>query len=915
MTGIFLFCGGLCYRILTQHGGIICMIFQSRSVLRKIPPLLLSLLLLTGCQETPSLPEPETETQATVPSADTVEPAPVETVPAETEPEEAADDGLMTPFYYVDFTEEEKYFGFYSEHDMEHTAREDGVVFTALGHDPLIHLRCPQAPTEKLAWAAIVYQTDLSGIRGEFYAHRADGVRMGESGSHVEWYWGTDCREDGEFLVEVIPLSAWSEDSTLLSELRIDPMAGDLNEGDSITIRCIAMFTEEEDARMFTMAAYEEQQILLEARKQQEEADRLAALQKDWAKPEYREIDLSARDNTPGTLSLTPSADGKTVQIAYTLDGTPVTCTVPNQVQYLAGPYAGTDDLGRSLYTEEDEIRLYQTLDELHPVGTLGYRGEHDVGIFYFLWLGEHGDPGVLDMEKILAGEGSDSPDYEGWGPVNAFHFFAEPLYGYYYSSDTWVIRKHMELLTAAGVDFLYFDVTNAHIYLENALAVMEVCHNMNQQGFDAPQVVFYTNTNAADVVKELYDEIYSQNLYPDTWYRLDGKPLIIVPEDVAVPDIFSVRLTQWPTQQSKRNAWPWIDFTLKQQYFRNAAGEKEAMSVSVAQHSGTIRFSDSRIYGDRSNRGRSFYPYYEGRAYKGTYDLLSEDSYLYGYNFGSQFARAILENVRYVLVTGWNEWVAGRQDPYTDGQNNRVSFVDTCGVEFSRDIEMTRGYYFDNYYMQLAANIQALKGAVPDVVQDMRKTINITGSFDQWDDVIVTYTDAEGDNKNRDSLGYGYTRYTDKTGRNDIVKAKVTADNQSLYFYVQTAAPITCYDNNSAWMQLFLNIDGDTTGWYGYDYLIADTVADDFTLTAVRFTGDTRTAVENAGTVSMQVSGCEMMVEVPLAMLGITDYKNIVLEFKWADSAAGIDAMEDFYCEGDAAPLGRMNWVYRNTK
>ncbi len=875
---------------------------------------LLSLLLLSGCQKEPPVPEtppaaePDFTTETTIPATN-----PPETDPPETLPEEEPDDGLLTPYYFLDLTAGEDP-GFYSEYHMQHTRTENGILFSALGEDPLIHIPAPKVTTRKLAYAAIVYQTDLTGIRGEFYAHRADGVRMGETGSHAEWYWGTDCHEDGEYLVEVVPLDAWRFDDTLLTELRIDPMAGSLTEGDSITIRCIAMFADEEDARAFTMDAYAEQQILLAEQKKAEEEARLAALQKNWPAPEYREIDITGRDNTPGTLTLTPSADGKTVQIAYTLAGTPVSYTVPNQVQYLAGPYAGTDDLGRSLYTQEDVIQLYETRDTPHTVGALGDHGEHDVGIFYFLWLGEHGDPGILDMEKILANEGADDPAYEGWGPINAFHFFAEPLYGYYYSSDTWVIRKHMELLTAAGVDFLYFDVTNAHPYLNNAKAVMEVCHTMNEQGFDAPQVVFYTNTNAEETIRTLYNEIYAQNIYPDTWYRLDGKPLIIAPDGVPVDDFFSVKLTQWPTQSSQRNAWPWIDFTLKQQYFRNADGERDTMSVSVAQHSGTVRFSDSRIYGDRTNRGRSFLPYYEGNAYKGTYDRLTEDSYLYGYNFGTQFARAILENVRYVLVTGWNEWVAGRQDPAADGLN-RVNFVDTCGVEFSRDIEMTRGYYFDNYYMQLAANIQALKGAVPDLVQDMRKTINITGDFNQWDDVPVTYTDVQGDNRNRDSLGYGYTQYTDKTGRNDIVKAKVTADSQSLYFYVQTAAPITNYDNQSAWMQLYLNTDCDTTGWYGYDYLIADTVKDDFTLTAVRFTGNSRTDTESAGEVSMQVSGNAMMLEIPLSLLGITDYRQICLEFKWADSTVPINEMEDFYCEGDAAPLGRMNWVYRNCK
>ena len=55
------------------------------------------------------------------------------------------------------------------------------------------------------------------------------------------------------------------------------------------------------------------------------------------------------------------------------------------------------------------------------------------------------------------------------------------------------------------------------------------------------------------------------------------------------------------------------------------------------------------------------------------------------------------------------------------------------------------------------------------------------------------------------------------------------------------------------------------------------------------------------------------MMVAVPLELLGIEGYLEIDLEFKVADSRSVYDEMEDFYCDGDAAPLGRMNYVFQN--
>ena len=55
------------------------------------------------------------------------------------------------------------------------------------------------------------------------------------------------------------------------------------------------------------------------------------------------------------------------------------------------------------------------------------------------------------------------------------------------------------------------------------------------------------------------------------------------------------------------------------------------------------------------------------------------------------------------------------------------------------------------------------------------------------------------------------------------------------------------------------------------------------------------------------------MMIAVPLEMLGIEGYKEINVEFKIADSDTVYDEMEDFYCDGDAAPLGRLNYIFQN--
>ena len=60
----------------------------------------------------------------------------------------------------------------------------------------------------------------------------------------------------------------------------------------------------------------------------------------------------------------------------------------------------------------------------------------------------------------------------------------------------------------------------------------------------------------------------------------------------------------------------------------------------------------------------------------------------------------------------------------------------------------------------------------------------------------------------------------------------------------------------------------------------------------------------------SYRVSGNQMMIGVPKAMLGITG-SDVTLQFKWADSRETLESTEDFYLKGDVMPLGRFNYVF----
>src|SRR5262249_7862822 len=122
-------------------------------------------------------------------------------------------------------------------------------------------------------------------------------------------------------------------------------------------------------------------------------------------------------------------------------------------------PWPATDALGRSLPVAGDR-------------GIPGPRPGHHVGMFYFLWHNDsRGKPpagsGPYDVSRILARQpdARRRPESTLWGPVGMYHYWAEPLYGYYFSADPWVLGRHAELLAAAGIDVLIFDTTNAVTY------------------------------------------------------------------------------------------------------------------------------------------------------------------------------------------------------------------------------------------------------------------------------------------------------------------------------------------------------------------------------------------------------------------------------------------------------------------
>lgn len=557
---------------------------------------------------------------------------------------------------------------------------------------------------------------------------------------------------------------------------------------------------------------------------------------------------------------------------------------------YLHGqPLAGTDELGRTLVQHKEA-------GDPKP--------NRSVGMFYFLWQGDSTSPtspDVWDLSEIARNspEVFEDQDHPQWGgKIGDYYFWGKPIYGYYRGDDYWVHLRSIQLLTDAGVDFLVIDATNKITFPRQSQVLMQAMEAVRKQGKHPPKIVYYTNTASGETMQEIYDLYYREGApyyFPECWYYLEGKPLILgVSKEAAGRDyesFFTIRESQWPYVPPLTNGWPWLSFKRKPEVHINWKGEREIVNVSVAQHpNATIGMGGSAFYGNKDNWGRSYRNNHHGNPVT---DIA------YGYNFQEQWNYALQEAVPFIFVTGWNEWIAGRWKS-RDNNPEHSWFCDQASPEYSRDIEpsLTAGLK-DNYYMQLVNNIRRYKGVEknPPVPYASIRKLN------DWQQVSLTYVDYTGDTGHRHFPG-AQTRpqviYTNNSGRNDFQFLKVAYDHKHLYFYAQTVEDITAPYEDS-WMTLWIDADKNAgTGWNGYDYrvirghILQQYINQDWKTITTRL-------------VKHVVEKNKMMITLPFRLLPLFS-KQAGLEFKWSDHMQVADAM-DWYIHGDAAPGGRFNF------
>ena len=248
------------------------------------------------------------------------------------------------------------------------------------------------------------------------------------------------------------------------------------------------------------------------------------------------------------------------------------------------------------------------------------------------------------------------------------------------------------------------------------------------------------------------------------------------------------------------------------------------------------------------------------------------------------------------VFMTGWNEWIAIK---FKDGGKDPIHFVDLFNMEYSRDMEMMRGGYGDNYYLQMTDNVRRFKTTLRKRFVKPVSTVSLDSTAEAWQNVRA-YPDFAGDALARNFKAYnaGLPPMTDNTNRNDITAVRMAHDMANLYIRVTTLNDVTEYQSgDTKWMNIWL---GKGMG-FNYDYVINREYGKLSAVTAGGYT--------TAGDVQMRVSENTLTVAVPLSLLSLSS-DDIGLRFKVSDNVDASDRM-NFYIQGDSAPMGQLSYSY----
>lgn len=564
---------------------------------------------------------------------------------------------------------------------------------------------------------------------------------------------------------------------------------------------------------------------------------------------------------------------------------------------------SAVDHLGRELpkYSEVGDVKKEKT-----------------VGLFYYLWHGYHGTQGPYDITKILekqpdAMNHPESPVWPSAEHTPMLHW-GEPLFGYYVSQDPWVLRRHVQMFIDAGIDVLFFDVTNGFTYRKVYLKLFEILREYNQKGFKAPKVCFYTAPAIRGCgtgnLMDLWEQLYEPRLYPELYFYWKGKPLMICHSMRSLPDeirdFFTWRSPTWGVPE-KCNTWAW---GTEQKVAVDENGVPEEIAVSVCR----VAYESDIDYGSRGMGDAAYGVPMIGRSWhNGAKDEIKNASH-YGFQFEEQINNALESDAPVAFVTQWNEWLV----PFLTKENNTLYSMDGYPIrlqdefneEYSRDIEPMKGGYGDAYYMQLISFVRRFKGIEKPAVDSGRRSIEMKNGFKDWDDAGITYREYTGDIAPRNYAAYDAVgRYENYTGRNEFEILKTTADDNNIFFYARCVNDIIDRNEKNPVRLFIKSADNCAASWNGYNFMVEIDINDAKSAMLKICSDNGRFLWRDLYRTECMLVGKEIQLKINREWINICS-ENFSLEFKWVDNMQQNDIM-DFYINGDSAPRGRLNYVY----
>lgn len=313
------------------------------------------------------------------------------------------------------------------------------------------------------------------------------------------------------------------------------------------------------------------------------------------------------------------------------------------------------------------------------------------VGIMYSVWHDEFLQPQQLTQGKPWMHR-------KPFGPCSVGHWWGVPkvcgsaenipsAYRFVKSDgkpNKDLIDYHAKLLTAAGVDFIFIDLTNGEQerIMNAAHAVCQRYTRLVKEGERVPRIVMWCMRPEATRI--MHDRFYANPAFDKrVFFEWEGKPLMLVrpfPEvdsklDTAkLPRGYTYR-SMWALLPDPSSMWSFRNVTLPYKGYKKS-GELEQMPVAFASQKYHMHNDvDARM--EEGRRGRC-----NGDFFKQCFDLVMQGK------------------PRVMTVSTWNEWLSQN---ICDRKGKGI-FTDIYGPEYSHDCEPSVEHGSTFYDMLVAA-------------------------------------------------------------------------------------------------------------------------------------------------------------------------------------------------------------------